>query len=192
METLKLSSKMSIRPYFSNLSCPTDQQRFVFFTDSFTSNFTELLSALSFKSYFYSNHFTMQQTISLSTHRREGLYDITREVEQIVRASGIKEGLVNVYAQGATAAIMIQENWDESVQTDVVDLLKKLIPRGVWLHDRQDGNGDAHLKAGIVGPSETIPVVNGKPGLSTWQNIFFCEFDGPRQRRTVMVTVMEV
>ncbi len=133
----------------------------------------------------------MQEIIILSTDRREGLYDITREVEQIIRVSGIKEGLVNVYAQGATAAIMIQENWDESVQTDVVNLLKKLIPRGVWLHDRQDGNGDAHLKAGIVGPSETIPIVNGKMGLSTWQNIFFCEFDGPRQRRKVMVTVME-
>ncbi len=133
----------------------------------------------------------MQEIIILSTDRREGLYDITREVEQIIRVSGIKEGLVNVYAQGATAAIMIQENWDESVQTDVVNLLKKLIPRGVWLHDRQDGNGDAHLKAGIVGPSETIPIVDGKMGLSTWQNIFFCEFDGPRQRRKVMVTVME-
>ena len=133
----------------------------------------------------------MQQTITLSTGHREGLYDITREVEQVVRSSGIREGVVNVYAQGATAAIMIQENWDESVQTDVVNLLKKLIPRGVWLHDRQDGNGDAHLKAGIVGPSETIPVINGKMGLSTWQNIFFCEFDGPRQRRQIVVTVME-
>jgi len=132
----------------------------------------------------------MQKSITLSTNRHEALYDITREVEGIIKASGIKNGLVNVYAQGATAAIMIQENWDESVQTDVVNLLKKLIPHGVWLHDRQDGNGDAHLKAGLVGPSETIPVINGKPGLSTWQNIFFCEFDGPRQRRNILVTVM--
>jgi secondary thiamine-phosphate synthase enzyme len=84
---------------------------------------------------------------------------------------------------------MIQENWDESVQTDVVNLLSKLIPNGVWLHDAQDGNGDAHLKAGIVGPSETIPIIDGKMGLSTWQNIFFCEFDGPRQSRKIMVTV---
>ncbi len=119
----------------------------------------------------------MQQIISLRTHAREGLYDITREVDDLVKKSKIKEGMVNIYAQGATAAIMIQENWDESVQTDVVHLLQKLIPKGVWLHDKQDGNGDAHLKAGVVGPSETIPVVNGKMGLSTWQNIFFCEFD---------------
>jgi len=132
----------------------------------------------------------MQQKLKFSTHKREGLYDITDEIKQIVKNSEIKEGIVNVYAQGATAAIMIQENWDESVQTDVVELLKKLIPRGVWLHDRQDGNGDAHLKAGIVGPSECIPIINGGLGLSTWQNIFFCEFDGPRQERTVLVTII--
>jgi thiamine phosphate synthase YjbQ (UPF0047 family) len=63
---------------------------------------------------------------------------------------------------------MIQENWDASVPTDVVDLLRKLIPPGVWLHDRQDGDGGAHLKAGLVGPSETIPVIEGTLGLSTW------------------------
>jgi secondary thiamine-phosphate synthase enzyme len=131
----------------------------------------------------------MQETISISTHQREGLYDITREVEMVVSRSGISSGMVNIYAQGATTAIMIQENWDDSVQTDVVNLLRKLIPRGVWLHDRQDGNGDSHLKAGIIGPSETVPIVDGKLGLSTWQNIFFCEFDGPRERRKIIVTL---
>ena len=131
-----------------------------------------------------------QKTIQFATSEREGLYDITEEVKKIIASSGIKNGLVNIYAQGATAAIMIQENWDESVQTDVLDLLKKLIPRGVWRHDLQDGNGDSHLKAGLVGPSETIPVIGGKAGLSTWQNIFFCEFDGPRENRKVAVTVV--
>ena len=110
----------------------------------------------------------MQKVITLSTQSHEVLVDITSEVISAVKESGIKNGLVNVYAQGATAAIMIQENWDESVQTDVVNFLRKLIPHGIWLHDRQDGNGDSHLKAGIVGPSETIPIINGKPGLSTW------------------------
>ena len=90
----------------------------------------------------------------------------------------------------ATAAIMIQENWDQSVQTDVINLLRKLIPNGVWLHDEQDGNGDSHLKAGIVGPQETIPIIDGKMGLSTWQNIFLCEFDGPRNQREIAVTVL--
>jgi secondary thiamine-phosphate synthase enzyme len=114
----------------------------------------------------------MQQFIQISTDKQNGLYDITNLVENIVQASKIQNGLVNVYAQGATAAIMIQENWDDSVQNDVISLLKKLIPSGIWEHDAQDNNSDAHLKAGIVGPSESIPINDGKMGLSTWQNIF--------------------
>lgn len=132
----------------------------------------------------------MREILKLSTGQRETLVDIGRQVEAVVQRSGIREGIVSVYAQGATAGIMIQENWDDSVQTDVVTLLRKIIPRGVWLHDAQDGNGDSHLKAGLVGPSETIPLINGRLGLSRWQNIFFCEFDGPRNDRRVVVTVI--
>lgn len=132
----------------------------------------------------------MQQTLTLSTSQREELVDITPLVESVVRASSIRSGLISLYAQGATGAIMIQENWDDSVQTDVITLLRKIIPRGVWLHDQQDGNGDSHLKSGLVGPSETIPIIEGKLGLSTWQNIFFCEFDGPRSERHVVVTLL--
>jgi len=132
----------------------------------------------------------MRKAITISTDRREELIDITAQVKAVLAASGIDNGLVCLYAQGATCAMMIQENWDESVQTDVVDLLKKLIPRGVWLHDQQDGNGDSHLKAGLVGPSETIPIVEGRLGLSRWQNIFFCEFDGPRRERNIICTIL--
>jgi len=132
----------------------------------------------------------MREIVEIKTGTHEGLYDITAQVEQVVQHSGVVDGLVNVYAQGATAGIMIQENWDDSVQSDVISLLRKLIPNGIWQHDRQDGNGDAHLKSGIVGPSETIPIIHGKMGLSTWQNIFFCEFDGPRKSRTIAVTVL--
>ena len=132
----------------------------------------------------------MREIIHLQTSRREILVDITDQVKAVVERSGIRNGLVSVYAQGATAAIMIQENWDDSVQSDVVNLLRKMIPKGVWLHDAQDGNGDAHLKSGLVGPSETIPLIDGQLGLSTWQNIFFCEFDGPRSDRKVVCTVI--
>jgi secondary thiamine-phosphate synthase enzyme len=132
----------------------------------------------------------MQKTIQISTSANNGLYDITRQVEAILAESGVQSGLVNVYVQGATAGIMIQENWDDSVQRDVISLFRKLVPAGVWEHDRQDGNGDSHLKAGIVGPQETIPILEGKMGLSTWQNIFLCEFDGPRAQRNIVVTVM--
>jgi secondary thiamine-phosphate synthase enzyme len=132
----------------------------------------------------------MRAVISLSTQAREILVDVTREVAAVAERSGVRDGLVSVYAQGATCAMMIQENWDDSVQTDVVDFLRKLIPPGVWRHDAQDGNGDAHLKAGLVGPSETIPVIDGRLGLSRWQNIFFCEFDGPRSDRRIVCTVV--
>lgn len=132
----------------------------------------------------------MHDYIRFSTRRQQELVDITDRVRAMVLERGVHNGLVNVYAQGATAAIMIQENWDESVPLDVVNLLRKLIPPGVWLHDEQDGNGDAHLKAGLVGASETIPIIDGKLGLSTWQGIFFCEFDGPRSSRTVVCTIL--
>jgi secondary thiamine-phosphate synthase enzyme len=132
----------------------------------------------------------IQQTLQIATGSRDGLYDITRQVEAVISGSGVMHGLVNVYAQGATAAIMIQENWDQSVQNDVITLFRKLIPAGIWEHDAQDNNGDAHLKAGIVGPSETIPIINSKMGLSTWQNIFLCEFDGPRKIRNIVVTII--
>ncbi len=133
----------------------------------------------------------MQDIITIKTHSREGLYDITSKVDAVLSKSNIDNGLLNIYVQGATAAIMIQENWDESVQTDILNLLKKHIPQGIWQHDIQDGNADSHLKAGIIGPSETIPIIDGKMGLSTWQNIFFCEFDGPRNKRSIAITIVK-
>ena len=133
----------------------------------------------------------MRKIITVKTSHREELIDITDLVNSVVQNSGIQNGLVSLYAQGATAAIMIQENWDASVRTDVINCLQKLIPRGVWLHDRQDGNGDSHLKSGLVGPSETVPLIDGEVGLSTWQNLFLCEFDGPRTERKIVCTIIE-
>lgn len=133
----------------------------------------------------------MQKIITLSTDRKIGLYDITTDVVSIIRLSKVKTGIASVYARGSTAAIMIQENWDQSVRNDVISLLKKLIPPGIWEHDNQDNNGDAHLKAGLVGASETIPIMDYNPGLSRWQNIFLCEFDGPREKREIVVTIIE-
>jgi len=128
--------------------------------------------------------------MTIKTTQREELVDITEAVRSILAESSIQNGILQVYVQGATAAMMIQENWDDSVQLDVVNLLRQLIPSGGWLHDAQDGNGDAHLKAGLVGPSETIPIIDGQLGLSRWQNIFFCEFDGPRVERKIVCTVI--
>lgn len=132
----------------------------------------------------------MQKIITLRTDRRNGLYDITEQVTSLIKDSKVKTGIASVFARGSTAAIMIQENWDQSVQNDVVTLLNKMVPCGIWEHDRQDNNGDSHLKAGLIGPSETIPIIEYSAGLSTWQNIFFCEFDGPREKREVVVTII--
>ena len=129
-------------------------------------------------------------TITLSTRLERELVDVTAEVQRLVRESGIQEGICALYAHGATAALMIQENDDPNIGKDVVDCLDGLIPKGIWRHDRIDGNGASHIQAGIVGPSETIPIRNGALDLSTWQNVFFCEFDGPRRQRTVAVTLM--
>jgi len=129
-------------------------------------------------------------TITLSTTRERELVDLTLQTQRLVRRSGVLEGLCALYAHGATAALMIQENDDPNIGEDVVNCLDKLVPKGVWLHDRIDGNGASHIQAGIVGPGETIPIREGKLDLSVWQNVFFCEFDGPRRRRTVAVTIL--
>jgi secondary thiamine-phosphate synthase enzyme len=132
----------------------------------------------------------MREIIRLDTREREQLIDITAQVRAIVARSGVRDGLVAVCSQHTTGAVMIQENDDASVPTDVVTLLRRLIPPGGWLHDRTDNNGDAHLKAGLVGPSQTLPVMDGALGLGRWQGIFFCEFDGPRQGRSIVCTVL--
>ena len=117
------------------------------------------------------------------------MVDITEEVRAVV-AENPDHLLCALYARGATAAIMIQENWDPNIGTDILNCLSGLVPEGKWLHDRIDGNAASHIKAGIVGASETIPVDHGKLLLSQWQNIFFCDFDGPRARREVVVTLI--
>jgi secondary thiamine-phosphate synthase enzyme len=133
---------------------------------------------------------SMLDTIHLTTTHREQLVDITDQVKATVDSSGVSDGLVNVYAQGATAAIVIHENSGECLCEDMMALLAGLIPHGVWRNDISACQGDAHLKSALVGPSECIPVVNGKLGLSPLQNVFFCEFSGPREDRSVMVTVL--
>ena len=128
--------------------------------------------------------------LAVATSGPRQLVDITHLVRAEVRASGISVGICALYAHGATAALMIQENDDPNICLDVLDCLARVAPQGVWLHDRIDGNGDAHIQAGLVGPSESLPIRDGRLGLSTWQNVFLCDFDGPRRRRTVLVTVM--
>ncbi len=130
-----------------------------------------------------------QTTLTFPTHSKQEMVDITEEVRAVV-ANHPDHLLCALYARGATAAIMIQENWDPNIGTDILNCLSGLVPQGKWLHDQIDGNADSHIKAGIVGASETIPIDRGKLLLSQWQNIFFCDFDGPRAKREVVVTLL--
>lgn len=131
----------------------------------------------------------MQKILTFTTNAKQEMVDLTEEVRAVVRQNP-DHSLCALYARGATAAIMIQENWDPNIGTDIINCLSQIAPQGKWLHDRIDGNADAHIKAGIVGPSETVPIRQGELMLSRWQNIFFCEFDGPRQMREVVVTLI--
>ena len=130
----------------------------------------------------------MQQEVTVQTRQRYEMVDLTKRVAQIVSDAGVDEGLCSVFVPHATAAIVIHENDDPNLCTDLLDALDKLVPEGVWKHDRVDGNGAAHIKSAILGPSETIPVRGGRLLLGTWQAIMLVDLDGPRQRR-VVVTV---
>jgi len=114
------------------------------------------------------------------------MIDLTPQVAEIVRDSGVAEGLCNVYVAHATAAVVVNENDDPNVCVDTLDALDKLIPAGVWRHDRVDGNAASHIQAAILGPSETIPVQQGRLLLGTWQAVMLVELDGPRERRIVV------
>ena len=130
------------------------------------------------------------QTFSLKTQDKHQIVDITSQVKAALAKIGVESGLVNVYTPHATAAIAINENDDPNIGVDLMRALGKMVPEhDGWLHDRVDDNAAAHIKAAIMGPSETIPVIDGRLALGTWQNVFFCELDGPRSDRRVIVTI---
>lgn len=120
--------------------------------------------------------------IKVVTNKRTEMIDITGEISDLIQKSGIKQGICYIYCPHTTAGIAINENADPTVAKDMFHTLNKLIPIDKsYLH--REGNSDAHIKAALVGPSETIFIQDGKPALGTWQGIYFCEFDGPRTRR---------
>ena len=130
----------------------------------------------------------MQADFRVRSSRKYQMLDVTEQVAEIVRQAGLDEAICSVYVTHATAAVVINENDDPNVCEDVLAALDKLVPEGIWRHDRVDGNAAAHIKAAILGPGETIPVRQGRLLLGTWQAIMVVEFDGPRDRR-VVVTV---
>lgn len=127
----------------------------------------------------------MIKELSISTSNRNELVDITNKVKDIVKQSKIKEGICVVYCPHTTAAITINESADPDVQRDILVNLSKLIPEnGDYQHS--EGNSDSHIKSSLVGASETLIIKDNNLILGTWQNIYFAEFDGPRQRKIII------
>ncbi len=131
----------------------------------------------------------MFETFQVKTSAKTDFIDITRSVQEAIQKLGMNDGICFVFVPHTTAAITINENADPSVSSDIVMELNKIVP----FQDRYqhlEGNSSAHIKASLLGPSQTLFVESGRLVLGTWQGIFFCEFDGPRSRK-VYVKVMK-
>ena len=127
----------------------------------------------------------MTKRITVPTRSKTELVDISSEIQKIVEASGVKEGICWVFIPHTTAGITINEGADPSVKRDILSRLDKLIP---WAesYEHLEGNAPAHIKASIVGSSQTLIIENGKLLLGTWQSVYLCEFDGPRHRKIII------
>lgn len=128
-------------------------------------------------------------SIAVKSRHREEMIDITADIAQVVAASGVKAGLVHIQVMHTTAAVTINENADPDVTQDMLWKLAEMVPNHREFK-HQEGNSDAHVKSSLVGPALTVHVNHGRLVLGTWQGIYFCEFDGPRQRN-VLVRVID-
>lgn len=128
------------------------------------------------------------EQLTVRTPERSCMIDITRQVQEAVSRSGVGEGICHVYIPHTTAGLTINENADPTVQSDILKELDKIVP---WRdgYDHLEGNSAAHIKASLMGSGHAVFVEGGRLRLGTWQGIYLCEFDGPRQRK-VWVEVM--
>ncbi len=126
------------------------------------------------------------QTLSIRTQARCQLIDVTEDVRRAVREAGLRDGHVICYVPHTTAGITIQENADPDVVHDFLLQMERMVPRDPAGFRHGEGNSDAHIKASLTGLSQTVLVRDGRPVLGTWQGIYFCEYDGPRQRNLLV------
>jgi secondary thiamine-phosphate synthase enzyme len=131
---------------------------------------------------------TRLEEIAVRTARREEMIDVTTLVRAAVRRTGVEAGVAYIYCPHTTAGVTIQENADPDVCTDLLGHLMRLIPQDAGFR-HSEGNADAHIKSSLVGSSQVVPLDGGKLCLGTWQSVFFCEFDGPRDRRLLVKVV---
>lgn len=121
------------------------------------------------------------QVVRIDTHSRVEFKDVTQVLRKLIEESGVENGCCHVFIPHTTAALLVNENDDPDLQRDFEEFLNKLAPPGQDYH-HNDGNCDAHLKAGIIGASKTLLFEGRRLLLGRWQGVFFCEFDGPRRR----------
>jgi len=119
--------------------------------------------------------------LQVRTTGREQVLDVTSEVDRHLSQLGMSEGAVLVYCPHTTASVTVNESADPDVGTDITQGLAAMVPRITFRH--MEGNSPAHLRAALMGPSVVLPVREGKLKLGSWQGVYFCEFDGPRERR---------
>ena len=131
----------------------------------------------------------MIEKISVPSKSREEFIDITGKVQQVVKKSGVRDGVCVVYVPHTTAGLTVNENADPSVSRDILAALERLVPRNDPDYRHAEGNSDSHVKSSLVGFSHMIPISNSSLTLGTWQGIFFCEFDGPRNRSALVQVV---
>lgn len=125
----------------------------------------------------------------ISTRVKEEFIDMTSKVRKIIEGSGIRTGICTVFVPHTTAGVTINENADPSVQSDILNTLRTMVPETLP-YTHMEGNSPAHVKASLMGSSAQIIIDEGELVLGTWQGIFFCEFDGPR-RRKVYISAMD-
>ena len=128
--------------------------------------------------------------ITLASSAKEQLIDITPQAEDAVRRSGIMDGLVHLWCNHTTAGLTINENADPDVKTDILLALRAIVPDNMS-YRHAEGNSPAHVKSSLMGCQLSVPVVNGRLALGTWQGILFCEFDGPRPARRVRLAFIQ-
>jgi secondary thiamine-phosphate synthase enzyme len=122
------------------------------------------------------------EKISVRTRKRSELVEITTRLREIARSSGVAEGVMFVQSLHTTAGLTINENADPDVETDVAAKMERLVPREETFYNHAEGNSDSHVKTSLFGPSLTILLSDGDLVLGRWQGVFFCEWDGPRER----------
>ena len=126
------------------------------------------------------------QEFRVQTSARAEMVEITDQVQSLVTRGGVRDGAVVIQSLHTTAAITVNENADPFVVHDVLSKLDRLIPRDEAYYRHAEGNSDSHLKTSFFGPSVTVIVSGGRLVLGTWQGIYLCEFDGPRERRVAV------